>query len=152
MADYKATVHYGGNGFFIGITPGGHSLIMETNAVRASAATPVELLLIAVGGCTGADVVELLRKKREQVTDYRVEVRGERRESFPRSFKEIQLHHIIKGPNVTEKSVKQAIELSDSKYCSVAAALRPTAEISMSFEVVTEAPTLQSGVLNLEEL
>ena len=145
MSDYKAIVHYGGNGFFIGISPGGHSLIVETDGVRASAATPVELLLIAVGGCTGADVVEILRKKREQVTDYRVEVRGERREAFPRSFKKIQLHHIISGPNVTEKSVKQAIELSDSKYCSVAAALRPTAEISMTFEVVAEAQTPQSS-------
>jgi len=145
MSDNKAIVHYGGNGFFIGISPGGHSLIMETDGVRASAATPVELLLIAVGGCTGVDVVEILRKKREQVTDYRIEVRGERRETFPRSFKKIQLHHIIRGPNVTEKSVKQAIELSDSKYCSVAAALRPTAEISMTFEVVREAPTPESS-------
>ena len=145
MSDNKAIVHYGGNGFFIGISPGGHSLIMETDGVRASAATPVGLLLIAVGGCTGVDVVEILRKKREQVTDYRIEVRGERRETFPRSFKKIQLHHIIRGPNVTEKSVKQAIELSDSKYCSVAAALRPTAEISMTFEVVREAPTPESS-------
>jgi len=145
MSDNKAIVHYGGNGFFIGISPGGHSLIMETDGVRASAATPVELLLIAVGGCTGVDVVEILRKKREQVTDYRIEVRGERRETFPRSFKKIQLHHIIRGPNVTEKSVKQAIELSDSKYCSVAAALRPTAEISMTFEVVREASTPESS-------
>jgi putative redox protein len=145
MADGKATVYYGGSGFFIGISPGGHSMVMETNGQRASAATPVELLLIAVGGCMGSDVIEILRKKREQVTDYRVEVRGERRETFPRSFKRIQLHHIIRGPNVTQESVKQAIELSDSKYCSVAAALRPTAEISMTFEVVQEAPTLHSS-------
>jgi len=139
-ADYKTIVHYGGNGFFIGISPGGHSMLMETNAERASAATPVELLLLAVGGCMGSDVVEILRKKREQVSDYRVEVRGERRETFPRSFQRIQMHHIIRGPNVTPESVRQAIELSDTKYCSVAAALRPTAEISMTFEVVREAP------------
>src|SRR5215469_14964858 len=141
MADGKAIVHYGGNGFFVGISPGGHSMVMETNGERASAATPVELLLIAVGGCMGSDIVEILRKKREQVTDYRVEVRGERRETFPRSFKKIQMHHIIKGPNVKPDSVKQAIELSETKYCSVAAALRPTAEISMTFEVVQETPT-----------
>jgi putative redox protein len=145
VADGKAIVHYGGNGFFIGISPGGHSLVMETNGERAAAATPVELLLIAVGGCMGSDVIEILRKKREHVTDYRVEVRGERRETFPRSFKKIQLHHIIRGANVRQESVKQAIELSDSKYCSVAAALRPTAEISMTFEVVQEAPTLHSS-------
>jgi len=138
MAELKAIVHYGGNDFFIGISPGGHSMVMETNGERHSAATPVELLLIAVGGCMGSDVVDILRKKREKVTDYRVEVRGERRTDFPRSFRKIQLHHIIKGHNVSESAVKQAIELSDSKYCSVAATLRPTAEISVTFEVLQE--------------
>jgi len=140
MADLKATVHYGGNDFFIGISPSGHSMVMDTNGERRSAATPVELLLIAVGGCMGSDVVDILRKKRERVTDYRVEIRGERRTDFPRSFSKIQLHHIIKGHNVSEAAVKHAIELSDSKYCSVAATLRPTAEISVTFEVLQEEP------------
>jgi len=139
MAESKAIVHYGGNDFFIGISPSGHSMVMETNGERHSAATPVELLLVAVGGCMGADIVEILRKKREVVTDYRVEVRGERREDHPRSFKKIQMHHIIKGRKVSEKSVKQAIELSDSKYCSVAASLRATAEISSTFEILEES-------------
>ena len=140
MAESKATVHYGGNDFFIGISPSGHSLVMETNSERHSAATPVELLLVAVGGCMGADVVEILRKKREPVTEYRIEVQGERRKDFPRSFKKIQMRHIVKGHNVSEKSVKQAIELSDTKYCSVAASLRPTAEIFSTFEIVPESP------------
>ena len=144
MAESKAIVHYGGNDFFIGISPSGHSLVMETNGERHSAATPVELLLIAVGGCMGADVAEILRKKREEVIDYRIEVRGERREDFPRSFKNIQMHHIIRGRNVSEKSVKQAIELSDTKYCSVAASLRPTAEISSTFEILQESPAPQA--------
>lgn len=140
MAESKATVHYGGNDFFIGISPSGHSLVMETNGERHSAATPVELLLVAVGGCMGADVVEILRKKREQVTEYRIEVQGERRTDFPRSFKKIQMHHVVKGHNVSEKSVKQAIELSETKYCSVAASLRPTAEIFSTFEILQESP------------
>jgi uncharacterized OsmC-like protein len=80
MAEMNATVHYGENDFFIGISPAGHAQIMETNGERASAATPIELLLIAVGGCMGSYVIDILRKKREQVTDYRIEVRGERRE------------------------------------------------------------------------
>jgi putative redox protein len=140
MAETKATVHYGGNDFFIGISPGGHAQVMETNGERCSAATPVELLLVALGGCTGSDIVDILRKKREQITDYRIEVTGERRTDFPRGFKTIQLRHIIKGRNISEAAVKQAIELSDSKYCSVAATLRPTAEISVSFEIIEEEP------------
>ena len=136
MAEMKTTVHYGGNDFFIGISPAGHAQVMETNGDRASAATPIELLLIAVGGCMASDVVDILRKKRQIVSDYKVEVVGERREDFPRSFKSIRLHHILTGESLSENAVKQAIELADSKYCSVAATLRPTAEISVTFEVV----------------
>jgi putative redox protein len=136
MAEMKTTVHYGGNDFFIGISPAGHAQVMETNGDRASAATPIELLLIAVGGCMASDVVDILRKKRQIVSDYKIEVVGERREDFPRSFKSIKLHHILTGESLSENAVKQAIELSDSRYCSVAATLRPTAEISVTFEVV----------------
>jgi putative redox protein len=136
MAELKATVHYGGNDFFIGVSPGGHAQAIETNGDRGSASTPIELLLIAVGSCMASDVVDILRKKREYVTDYRIEVRGERREEFPRSFKKIQLHHVLTGYGLSRSSVEHAIGLSDSKYCSVAATLRPTAEISVSFEVL----------------
>lgn len=136
MSEIKARVHYAGNDFFIGISPGGHSSIMETNGERASAATPIELLLTAVGACMASDVVDILRKKREKVLDYRIEVTGERRADFPRSFKSIKLHHILTGESLSESAVKQAIELSDSKYCSVAATLRPTAEITVTYEIV----------------
>jgi putative redox protein len=136
VAELKATVHYGGNDFFIGVSPGGHAQAIETNGDRGSASSPIELLLIAVGSCMASDVVDILRKKREYVTDYRIEVRGERREEFPRSFKKIQLHHVLTGYGLSRSSVEHAIGLSDSKYCSVAATLRPTAEISVSFEVL----------------
>ncbi len=138
MSEIKASVHYGGNDFFIGISPGGHSQIMETNGDRGSAATPIELLLVALGGCTGSDVVDILRKKRQQVSDYRI------RSDFPRSFKTIHVRHLIKGHDISEAAVKQAVDLSGSKYCSVAATLRPAAEISMSFEIIQEevAPSM----------
>lgn len=142
MAELKAVVHYGENDFFIGISPGGHSSIMETNGERASAATPIELLLVAVGGCMASDVVDILRKKRENVTSYKIEVTGERREDFPRSFKSIKLHHVLTGESLSEHAVKQAIELSDSKYCSVAATLRPTADVSVTYEIVPAAVAL----------
>jgi putative redox protein len=84
-------------------------------------------------------VVDILRKKREKVTDYKIEVTGERRDDFPRSFKSIKLHHVITGESLSESAVKQAIELSDSKYCSVAATLRPTADVSVTYEIVPAA-------------
>jgi putative redox protein len=136
--DPKAIIHHAGNDFFIGITPTGHALTLDTDHNRSSAPTPVELLLIALGSCTAVDVVSILHKKREQVTDYRVEVRGERQPDHPRSFKRMEVKHIITGRKVAAKSVAQAIELSETKYCSVAATLRPTVEIVSSFQIIEE--------------
>ena len=89
---------------------------------------------------TEYDVISVLRKKRERVTDYRIEIRGERREEHPRSFRRIEVRHIVTGFSVNEKSVARAVELSTEKYCSVAATLRPTAEIVSSYEIREQAP------------
>ena len=132
----KATVHFAGNDFFVGITPSQHALTLDTNHERNSAPTPMELLLVALGSCTAVDVIGILIKKREDVEDYHVELRGQRRDEHPRSYTRIAVHHILKGRNISQKSVAQAIELSETKYCSVAATLRPTAEIVSSFEII----------------
>ncbi len=136
--DNKATVHFGGNDFFVGVTPSGHAQAIETNSERASAATPMELVLIALGSCTAVDVISILKKKRQQVTDYRVEVRGARREEHPHSYTRLDVKHIVRGHAVSEQAVARAIELSDTKYCSVAASLRGSAEIVTSYEIVEE--------------
>ena len=136
----KVVVHHAGDDFFIAISPSGHAMTLDTKSERASAASPMELLLVALGGCTAVDVIGILEKKREQVTDYRVEVRGERRDEHPRSFRRMEVRHILTGQGLSPKAVAQAIELSENKYCSVAATLRPTAEIVSSFEII-EAST-----------
>jgi putative redox protein len=136
--DFKATVHHAGNDFFIGISPSGHSLAIDTNSDRKSAPTPVELLMIAVGACTAVDIVSILQKKRQDVTDYRVEIRGARREEHPRSFERLEVHHIVRGRSISSEAVAAAVELSDTKYCSIAATVRPTAEIVTTFEIVEE--------------
>ncbi len=136
--DAKATIHFAGDDLFVGISPSGHAQALDTNHERASAASPVELLLIALGSCTAVDVINILRKKREVVTAYRVEVRGERRSEHPRHFTRMEVRHIVRGRNVSEKALSQAIELSETKYCSVAATLRPTVEIISSYEIIEE--------------
>ena len=136
--DTKATIHFAGNDFFVGVTPSGHAQAIETDSARGSAATPMELLLIALGGCTGVDVISILKKKRQQVTDYRIEVSGERREEFPRSYTRLYVKHIVRGRGVSDQAVASAIELSDTKYCSVAATLRGSAEIVTTYEIVEE--------------
>jgi len=139
MNTADATVHYAGNDFLIAITPSGHAQPLDFNGQRKSAASPLELLLIAVGGCTGADVISILQKKRENVTDYRIQVHGERREEHPKSYRRIEIKHILRGRGLSEEAVAHAIELSDKKYCSVSATLRPTAEIVTSYEIHEEA-------------
>jgi putative redox protein len=139
MKDTKAVVRYAGDDFFVAVPPSGHALTLDKRGERSSAASPLELLLVALGGCTAADVIDILHKKRETVTEYRVEVRGERREEYPKSFRRIEVRHILHGRGLSEKSVAHAIQLSDEKYCSVSATLRPTAEIITSYEIHEES-------------
>jgi putative redox protein len=135
MKDTKATIRYAGDDFFVAVPPSGHALTLDMRGERSSAASPLELLLVSLGGCTAADVISILHKKREQVTEYVVEVRAERREEHPKSFKRFEVRHVLHGRGLTDKSVADAIQLSDEKYCGVAATLRPTAEIVTSYEI-----------------
>ena len=124
---YKAVIQYAGDEFFIGTTPSGHAQAIDTKGDRKSAPSPLEMLLVSVAACTAADVVSILEKKRQDVTDYKVEIAGTRREEYPRFFTKFHIHHIVYGHDVSEQAVAQAVELSDTKYCSVAATVRPTA-------------------------
>src|SRR5881296_2793103 len=132
----KAIIRFAGDEFFVGVTPSGHAQAIETNSKRNLAATPMELLLIALGSCTGIDVISILKKKRQKVTDYRIEVSGERRDDFPRSYTRFDVKHIVAGHALSEQAVACAIELSEQKYCSVAATLRGAAEIVTSYEIL----------------
>lgn len=136
LADPKAVIHFAKDDLFVGITPSKHALTLDTDNERASAPTPMELLLVGLGSCTAVDVIGILKKKRQDVTAYRVEVRGDRRAEHPRSYQRMEVHHVVTGRSVSEKAVAQAIELSETRYCSVAATLRPTAEIVSTFEII----------------
>ncbi|MEQ1604381.1 MAG: OsmC family protein [Pyrinomonadaceae bacterium] len=133
---YKATVQYAGDDFFIGTPPSGHAQLMDANGERKAAPTPLENLLVAVAGCTAYDVQSILHKKRQDVTDYRVEIEGWRRDEMPKAFIKLHIKHIVTGRNISEKAVADAIRLSDETYCSVAATVKPTVEITTSFEIV----------------
>jgi putative redox protein len=135
MKNDHATIEYAGDDFFVAVTQSGHAQVLDIRGERSAASGPLELLLVALGGCTGADVISVLKKKRERVTAYRIEVRGERRQEHPRSFRRFEVRHIVKGKGISEKAVAQAIQLSSEKYCGVAATVRPTAEIVTSYEI-----------------
>ncbi len=143
---YKATVEYAGDDFFIGTPPSGHAQVMDANSERNAAPTPLENLLISVAACTAFDVQSILKKKRQDVTGYRVEITGRRREEYPRAFIGFDIKHVVTGRNISEKAVADAIRLSDESYCSVAATVRPTATIVTSFEIVEE-PAAQASTV-----
>lgn len=134
--DYKTTIKYAGDEQFIGTSASGHAQVIDTKSDGKSAASPLELLLLAVGSCTAIDVVSILKKKRQKVSGYEVEVTATRRDEHPRSFEKINVHHIVYGKDVSEQAVAQAIELSDATYCSVGANVKPTSEIITSFEII----------------
>lgn len=131
-----AKIVYASDELFVATTPSGHAQVIDTNSKRAIAASPMELLLIALGSCTAVDVVSILRKKRERVTSYEVEVRGERRDEYPRGYRTLEVHHILRGHDLSPNAVATAIRLSEEKYCSVAATLRPAAEITSRFTIL----------------
>lgn len=132
----KAVVKLIGEDLFSGCTPAGQVVVIDTDRERNSAPSPMDLLLVALGSCTGVDVVSILKKKREQITAYSVEVRGQRRSDHPRSYQRMEVHHIVTGRNISERSVAQAVQLSEQKYCSVAATLKPTVEIVSTYKII----------------
>lgn len=133
---YKATVKYAGDDFFIGTPPSGHAQVMDSKGDRHAAPTPMEMLLVSVAACTAVDVQSILAKKRQDVTGYDVEIEGVRADDHPRKFVRFHVHHIVHGRGVSDKAVADAIKLSDETYCSVAATVRPTAEITTSYEII----------------
>ena len=140
LTGVKAIVRFVDEDLFLGVSPSGHALAIDTDKERSSAPSPVELLLVALGACTATDVAGILAKKRQHVTNYIVEVSGTRRDEHPRSFTAMKVHHILTGRSISAKAVAHAIELSETKYCSVAATLRPAVEIQTTFEIIEESP------------
>ena len=134
-APAPTVIQYAGDEFLIATTPSGHAIALDIKSGRKSAPGPLEVFIAGLGGCTAADVISILLKKREQLTAYRVEIRSERREEHPRSFRRIELKHIIHGHNISAESVERAIALSTEKYCSAIATVRATAEVFTTYEV-----------------
>jgi len=122
---------------FVGIDSTNHSVVLST-ADEGIGVKPSELLLIAVASCSAVDVVEILTKKRMPLTFLEISTSGEQDHDPPWTFRKIHMHFRVSGKNLTEKAVAQAIELSEEKYCSVAATVRATAQITSDFEIIEE--------------
>jgi len=118
---------------FNGISDSGHSILLDGD--KAAGNSPMELVLIALCGCTGYDVVSILQKKRESFTSLEVRAQAERAKNPPSVYTEIKLIYRVAG-SVSHKAVEDAVRLSKEKYCSVSAMLSRTAKITAEIEYV----------------
>ncbi len=142
MASNKQTVlHLRENLRFEATTPSGFRVDLDSAATpdeRLAAPTPMELQLVALGGCTAMDVISILRKMREDVTDYDVKLTNTRAAEHPKVYTSIELTHVVRGRNLSEPNVRRAIKLAMARYCPVFAMLHPTVTITERYELIDE--------------
>jgi len=131
-----ATVKWVGGEEFLAEMPSGHAVIFDADRKHNSAPGPMEMLLGALGACTSVDVALILQKKRQKLASLEIEISGERAAEPPTVWTRIDMVYRLTG-TLDEKAVRDAIELSQIKYCSVAATLRKTAEITYRFEILS---------------
>jgi len=136
---HEATVRWAGKMTFIGKAGTNHLVPMDTAPEfdgDNSATKPLELLLIALGGCTGMDIVPLLRKMRQDVTAVELNISAERSEENPKVYTRIDLEYVVTGKALAEEKVGRAIDLSQEKYCSVSAMLKKACPVNYTIRLV----------------
>lgn len=127
---------------FLGINEQGDKVMIDGDQ-PATGPRPMELLLMALGACTAYDVVDIMKKKKQPLARYRVEVEGIRAETHPRRYTHITVTHIASGPNVTLEALERAAHLSHTKYCSVSASLNAEITVKVVLEPWEEGQEAQ---------
>lgn len=125
---------------FIGDAPSGHSILMDgppESGGNNVAVRPGELTLVALGGCTGIDVVGMLKKMRQNIDSFEIVIEADSRKEHPKSWSKLHLKYIFKGKNLDESKIKMAIELSQDKYCSVSDMLKKSAELTWEYQIIS---------------
>jgi len=138
----KARIKWVEGRTFVGQAGGGHSVVFGRAANEGEPApgpSPMELVLIGAGGCSAFDVVHILERGREPVTDCTVEMDADRADTDPKVFTRIHMHYVVTGAGLNPAKVERAIALSVEKYCSASAMLAKTATITHDFEIVDAA-------------
>ncbi len=131
----KAQVEWIGEELFLTASESGHTLVLDANGGNL-APSPLENILMSLGGCSSVDVVSILQKARQEISHCKVEITGTRVETVPKLFSDIHLHFVITGKNIKEKHVERAVALSADKYCSVALMLNGKVSISHDFSII----------------
>ena len=124
---------------FTGSTDSGHNLLMDADAAAGGenqGFRPMELLLVGFGGCTGMDVISILRKKKQQISGLEMNIHGDKNEDYPKIYRKVHIEYVITGTNVRNEDVERAIQLSLEKYCSVGATLAKAGTITHSHRII----------------
>ena len=117
---------------FVGRASNGPAVVLDTSE-SGGGASPMQLMLIGIAGCTAMDVITILKKKRMKVTAFQVNISGERAEDYPKRYTDIHVTYVVKGTDIKSNGVEQAIALSEKKYCGALASLN--AEITHSLRI-----------------
>jgi len=122
---------------FVGTDSSRHSVVMSTqDAENATGCMPSELLLVALGGCAGVDLIGILQKQRQKVLGLRMNISGEQDAEPPWAFRRVHVEVVVEGEGLSGPAVERAISLAVDKYCSVASTIRSTAQITTSYRLV----------------
>lgn len=127
---------------FTATTEEGDSLVMDTDAEGGGEGhgfRPVKLILVGLGGCTGMDIIWILKRQRQEVTGLKMNVTGTRRKKDPMYYEAVQIEYVVRGRNLRESAVKRAVVLSEQKYCSVRGIFRPEVKVTTSYRIEQEA-------------
>jgi putative redox protein len=134
-----ASVKWIGEQKFMATSPSGHTIMLDSDRESNKAPGPMELVLMALGACTATDVVIVLEKKRQKLESLEVICSGERSKDPPTVWTKLEILYRLRG-QLDDAAVKHAIQLSEDKYCSVAAMLRKTASLTWRYEILPPSP------------
>ena len=135
----KATVKWLDHMSFVGESGSGHSVVMDgppDDGGRNMGIRPMEMVLLGMGGCTAFDLVLILQRQRQAISDCQVELLAERAAKVPKVFTKIHVHYIVSGKDLDEIKIARAVKMTAEKYCSVSIMLSTSVEISHDFEIV----------------
>lgn len=139
-AKSEVSVKWTGEKQFLGTDSTNHSVVLSAqDAENGTGVKPSDMLLLALGSCSGVDVISILTKQRKQVTGFEMRITGEQDDaSWPRPFRKIHVEYTLKGEGLTEKGVARAMDLSHEKYCSVGSTIAGVAEVTYSYQLIHE--------------
>jgi putative redox protein len=136
----EVNVTWKGQSLFTAENESGGSMEMASGR-SSEMLSPMELVLASLAGCTGVDIVSILEKKRIILDDFKVRVRAKRADEYPKIYTEYHVEYLFWGKGIQTKDVEQAIQLSNDKYCSVSAMLKPGADFHYSYQILNPGET-----------